>query len=392
MTMAKLLLALASAILLVISFPHFNQPWCAWIALVPWVVLLREASPRAAAWWSYLIGFLFFLASMWWLVHVTVVGWLVLCLYLALYFALFGWFVRPFARSPFRLLVIPATWVSLEFLRSHLLSGLGWNLLAYSQTPWLALIQAAEWTGVWGISFLIVLVNVAVAGLLVKGNPAGSAVRHAVIAVGCVLLAAGYGAWRIPQVRSLQTVRMAVVQGNIPQEEKWDDAHRQDILARYAALTETTADTHPSLIVWPETSVPGSLGIDEALTQQMIALARRIARPLLVGAPIPTIADTRVTWRNSAMLVDPAGMLQQRYDKLHLVPFGEFVPFERVMPWLRFLLPPIGDFSPGRDYTVFTIEVRNAEFGMRNSNSQSPTPNSELRFSTLICFEDLFPE
>ena len=87
------LLALSSALLLVISFPHFNQPWCAWVALVPWLVLVRDRSPRAAFRWSYLVGFLFFLASMWWLIHVTLIGWLVLCAYLALYFALFGWFV-----------------------------------------------------------------------------------------------------------------------------------------------------------------------------------------------------------------------------------------------------------------------------------------------------------
>src|SRR3989338_7653941 len=93
MTMAKLLPALASAALLVLSFPNFNQSWCAWIALVPWLLLLRDCPPRAAFRWSYLVGFLFFLTSMWWLVHVTLVGWVGLCAVLALYFALFGWFV-----------------------------------------------------------------------------------------------------------------------------------------------------------------------------------------------------------------------------------------------------------------------------------------------------------
>ncbi|MBI4003732.1 MAG: apolipoprotein N-acyltransferase [Candidatus Omnitrophica bacterium] len=376
-------LALLSAVLLVLSFPNFNQSWCAWVALVPWLVLLRDCTPRAAFQWSFLIGLLFFLASMWWLIHVTLVGWLVLCAYLALYFALFGRLASRIQDAESRmqeLVVIPATWVSLEFLRSHLLSGLGWNLLAYSQTPWSALIQMADVTGAWGVSHLIVLVNIAIAGLLVKGNPTASAVRHTVIAVGCVLLAAGYGAWRLPQLLGGRAVRVAVVQGNVPQEEKWDAAYREGILARYAALTQTAASTNPSLIVWPETSVPGSLSIDEELTQQMIAFARRVARPLLVGAPIPTIDRTRVTLRNSAMLVDPEGTLQQRYDKLHLVPFGEFVPGDRYLPWLRRLLPPIGDFSPGDKYTVFRLR---SGFGVQGSG---------LGFSVLICFEDIFPE
>jgi len=394
MTVAKPLLALVSAILLVISFPNVNQPWCAWVALVPWLLLLRNCPARAAFRWSYLIGVLFFLASMWWIIHVTLVGWLVLCAYLALYFALFGCFVAAVhgPRSTVHgLVVIPAVWVSLEYLRSHLLSGLGWNLLAYSQTSWPELIQAAEWTGAWGVSYLIVLVNVAIAGLLVKGHSLRRAVSHTATAAGCALLAVGYGAWRMPQLAGTGAVRVAVVQGNIPQEEKWDDAHRGDILARYASLTNTAAETKPSLIVWPETSVPGSLSIDEALTQQVIALARRLERPLLVGAPIPTIANTRVTLRNSAMLVDPEGALQQRYDKLHLVPFGEFVPFERVMPWLRNLLPPIGDFSPGRDFTVFHLRSRLKAEGPR-SGLEPRASSLELQFSVLICFEDIFPE
>ena len=361
---------------------------------MPWLILLRGCTPRPAFWWSYLIGFLFFLASMWWLIHVTIVGWLVLCAYLALYFALFGLFVRafPVPHSPSHLVVIPATWVALEFLRSHLFSGLGWNLLAYSQSSWRELIQFSDVTGAWGVSFLIVLVNGALAACVAPGTRRIEQFRNAVVAGGVVVLAVWYGTWRIPQVTIPRTVRVAVVQGNILQEEKWKDEYRGAILARYAALTEAAAATEPALIVWPETSVPGYLGVDEALTQQVIAMARSIRRPLLVGAPVPTIEQVRIALRNSAVLVSPSGELLQRYDKLHLVPFGEFVPFDHALPWLRNLLPPIGDFTPGRDHTVFTIEVRNAEFGMRNFHSELPTPNSELRFSTLICFEDIFPE
>ncbi|MBI2495355.1 MAG: hypothetical protein HYW10_02140 [Candidatus Omnitrophica bacterium] len=92
-TSRLLLLALASAALLILSFPSLNQPWAAWVALVPWLVMLRRARGRSAFWWSYLIGLLFFLGSMWWLVHVTIIGWIVLCAFLALYFGIFGWLV-----------------------------------------------------------------------------------------------------------------------------------------------------------------------------------------------------------------------------------------------------------------------------------------------------------
>jgi apolipoprotein N-acyltransferase len=99
-------------------------------------------------------------------------------------------------------------------------------------------------------------------------------------------------------------------------------------------------------------------------------------------------------WRltNSAALLGQDGSVTARYDKLHLVPFGEFVPGESVMPWLRNLLPPIGDFVPGHHYTVFSMPMRNAEFGMRNGYSALRTPHSALQFSVLVCFEDVFPE
>jgi apolipoprotein N-acyltransferase len=133
------------------------------------------------------------------------------------------------------------------------------------------------------------------------------------------------------------------------------------------------AATRPDLIVWPETSVPGYLGVEEELTQRLIGLAQDAQRPLLVGSPIPVISPEVLSLQNSAILMDDAGNLVGRYDKLHLVPFGEFIPFERAFPWLRTVLPPIGDFVPGKEYTVFRAP---------------PVPP----FSVLICFEDIFPE
>jgi len=378
---APFFLALGSAALLILAFPSFNQPWCAWVALVPWLLLLRRLAPGAAFRWSWLIGFGFFLGSIWWLVHLrafggpmAIVGWLALCGYLALYFGVFGWALAtaekkweqlPFFRSLF---FAPALWVALEYARSHLLTGFGWNLLAYSQAPWLPLIQVAELTGAWGVSFVIVLVNVAVSRLIAERSRA--AIRQAAIAAGLVLAALGYGLWRIPQVIGDGTVRVAVVQGNIPQERKWDETYRAEILQRYAALTRQAAEASPDLIVWPETSVPGFLGLDEPLTQSILSLSREVNVPLLVGAPHAHVDGALWRTANGAALLH-AGAIQQWYDKLHLVPFGEFIPFEEALPWLREVLPPIGEFVAGGEHTVFS----------------RPVP-----FGVLICFEDLFPD
>ena len=182
--MKPLLLALSSAILLIAAFPNWNQPWCAWIALVPWLVLLRSCSLRAAFWWSYAIGVLFFLGSIWWLIHVTVVGWVILCAYLGVFFGVFGWgAVRCVWHTGARWLLLPALWVALEYVRSHLFSGFGWNLLAYSQTSWLPVIQMADVTGAWGLSFLLVLGNAALARLFLLELTRARAIRG-VAAVG----------------------------------------------------------------------------------------------------------------------------------------------------------------------------------------------------------------
>ena len=380
-------MALSSALLLIASFPNFNQPWCVWVAFLPWLALLGRCSARAAFWWSYAIGLTFFLASMWWLIHVTVVGWLILCATLACFFGVFGWVTHhsqlPVVSVP-HLLLLPAVWVSMEFLRSHLFTGLGWNLLAYSQTPWLELIQVSEVTGAWGVSFIIVLVNVGLASALVQALTAKRSVRYLALAAACLLVVVGYGAWRIPRVGTGPVARLALVQGNVPQEEKWDPAYAESIMQRYETLTREAAGRDVQLIIWPETSTPGYFGINEKMTSRIAALARSVKTPLLVGGPMGRLVDGRQRLTNSAALLDAEGTLRQRYDKLHLVPFGEFVPFERFIPWLRGILPPIGDFIPGTASTVFSLPAPSAD--ARPGGEQSP-----LDFSVLICFEDVFP-
>lgn len=372
----RLVLALSSAVLLIASFPSFNQPWAAWIALVPWLLLLRCVRGRAAFWWSWLVGFLFFLGSIWWLTHVTIVGWIILCAYLAVYFGLFGWLAHRIARDAPRVAIVgvPALWTALEFARSHLLSGFGWNLLAYSQTSWRTVIQLADVTGAWGLSSLIVLVNVAVAAWFDAGQWTGRRMRWSwTLCAACgVLCAVAYGAWRLARVTEPSSaVQIAVVQGNIPQEQKWDEAFAETILAHYEGLTRRAAVGQVDLIVWPETSVPGYFGLEEALTQRVMRLASAVERPLLLGAPYLKYNLQGPQVLNRATLLDASGVPAASYDKLHLVPFGEFVPAERLLPWLRKILPPIGDFTPGTAYTVFHVPL--------------------LKFSVLICFEDIFP-
>jgi len=395
-------LALASAALLIVSFPKFNQPYCAWVALVPWLTALRRMTPRQAFGWSYLVGLVFFLGSIWWLVHLTafggaaaILGWVVLCAYLALYFGMFGLVVHRVTSSSelgaWSLVVLPSAWVALEYLRSHLLTGFGWNLLGYSQAPALSAIQFADLTGVWGVSFLLVLMNAAIADWIADSRARRHRIGVAVAVLG-VAASWAYGDHRLKQPAKGTPVRIAVVQGNVPQEEKWDEAFQQSIVEQYARLTRDAETQQPDLILWPETSVPGVFGLDEPLTARIGELARAVRAPLVVGAPMGVLRDGAWRLTNSAALLERDGTIARRYDKLHLVPFGEFVPFESAAPWLRDILPTIGNFVSGKEYTVFNVPVRSSEFGVESSNSQLSTLNSQLAFSVLVCFEDIFPD
>ena len=405
-----MLLAVSSAFLLVLSYPPFDLGWLAWVALIPWLVSLETATPRQAFLKSYLVGFLFFAGTLWWIGYVTVIGAIALVAYLALYFGAWGWFAqrilskgtptsaagRPFGAPPpgvdpplrgipaakggaVPLLALSAAWCLLEYLRSHLLSGFGWNLLAHTQWNWIRLIQIADVTGVWGVSFLVLGVNVALwkslRGLTPKGIQGVRPLWRSPflwMAALCMLGALGYGKFAIQKLDACSPMlgfKVALVQGNIPQTQKWDETYQEAIWKRYEELTVKAAAQKQNLIVWPETALPGFLE-EVSIRGRLNAVLASAGTPMLVGVPTETLDTTEL--HNSAVLFSPEGTEKGRHHKLHLVPFGEFVPLKPVFGWLNNVVP-IGDFSAGHEFTVF-----------RPEKPVEP-------FSVLICFEDLFP-
>ncbi|NQS99689.1 MAG: apolipoprotein N-acyltransferase, partial [Candidatus Omnitrophica bacterium] len=195
--------------------------------------------------------------------------------------------------------------------------------------------------------------------------------KKTLFSVSCTLivlsLALGYGSYRLHQQPEGKNVKIAVVQGNIPQKMKWDPEAKEDILTTYTKLTKKVAQQNPQIIIWPETSVPGFLEDDTELMREIAALSKSVSPAyLLVGTP--HLGENGKIY-NSATLLHQ-GEILQRYDKLHLVPFGEFIPGARFFSRFSFA-ELIGNFHPGKVYTVFEIKP-------------------ELKLSVLICFEDVF--
>ena len=365
--------AIVSAILLILAFPNFNLSYLAFVGFVPLFLVIRSKKPKEAFWISYLCGFLFYLVTLYWLYHVTIFGLIIVCLYLALYFGIFGLLFNRFAfftlhPSPLTGFLIAIIWIILEYLQAHLFTGFGWALLGYSQYKNLALIQIADFSGVYGVSFIIMMVNVGIYRFFKRS------LKEIVIA-GMVLAAAiGYGKIGEDKGGQGKEITVSIVQANIPQEMKWDPAAKDEILERYANLTRLAAFEDPDLIIWPETSFPGFFGINKE-TQEVQDLARKVDTPLLIGANTSEGLDSF----NSAVLISERGKVVDRYDKIHLVPYGEYVPFSDKIPFLhRLVLGELGEFTPGKEYKAFSLQ---------------PSPfTNEVKFATLICFEDIFPK
>lgn len=380
------LVAVGSGVLLALAYPRPNLALLAWFGLVP-LLLVAERRPFRS---GFIAGLAFFALVLYWLnvVMVTFGGlhpllsafaWLLLAAYLALFFGAATWGacrLRQRLDLPFYL-TLPVLWVGLEFLRGWLFSGFPWALLGYSQQVWLTTIQSADLFGVYGISFLLVLVNATLAEswLHKRQGRAGRLPRRALLI--CLLLVAGnygYGTWRLGQDlnRRERTLDVALVQGNIDQALKWDPAFQEATVANYRRLSLLADGQSPrQLLVWPESATPFYYQDDNPLSALVRQTARDSGAGLLFGSPAYERVGNRFNFLNSAFLLAPDGNVLGRSDKVHLVPFGEYVPLGRYLPFIHMLVQGVGDFSPG---TIAPLSLDGARFGV------------------LVCYEGIFPE
>ena len=378
----RVLLSIVSAILLIFTYPGFNFEFLAWIAFIPLFFALENNNIKERFLKGYLFGIVFFSGVLYWLFGISVPGAAALILVLALAPAIFSLLYSSAARRPLlAVILVPSAWVSTEYLRAHLFTGFPWALLGYSQSLNLYLIQIADITGVYGVSFLIVLFNFGVY-LALRKHPARRYVLFFIFALFILALSYGHNKTRV--VYPAQKLKVAVIQGNIAQEMKWDPRQRGFIIDRYKALTKAALKEDPHLVIWPETSLPGYLE-EYDLKSEITGFARSNKTHLLLG----TLRESRQGTYNSATFISDEGDVLGNYDKIHLVPFGEFVPFGRVLAPLRsFIDKPMGDFARGRDFTVFKFRLRRVAFKPR----QIRATTRFYEFAALICYEDIFPE
>jgi len=279
-----------------------------------------------------------------------------------------------------------ALWVSLDWARAHFLGGFPWATLGYALHLDLPLLGITRWTGVYGLSFVAVALGLALARALpASGRSEGAARRVAGGVAICVVLAHGLGlGLQRTEPGVMEEVRIAAIQGNIDQREKWSEDRRERILETYTSASEEAVDLGAQWIVWPETAVPGLLEADPALSARIGRLVRRSRADFVVGGMgiTPDASGQRIAaFFDSAFVVDRRGRLVDRYDKTQLVPFGEFVPLRGLLGHVFQALATgmaSSDVTPGRAPRVSLIDG-------------GPDARPPLRVGIPICYELIFP-
>jgi len=390
-TMKKrdLLLSFLSGILLILSFPLFDLEFLAWFALVPLFYSIEGKGLYHRFILGFLTGLVAFLGILYWIiVAVHTYGnvplilsgpiLLLLVAYLSLFVGAFTMLTRFIqVRSGLRtILFTPALWVALEYLRSFLLTGFPSASLGYSQYLNLPLIQIADTTGVYGPSSVLLLVNVAFFWIVRSWEKRTFPLIEAVLTVGVLLVVFIYGYLKMGAVdREMArhpSLKVGLVQGNIDQSIKWDESFQKETLRIYEKLSYKVAQEKPDLIVWPETATPFFFQEAKEYQPLILGIPKKTNTFLLFGAPSYKIQKGKVSHYNSAYLVTPSGEVVGRYDKIHLVPFGEYVPLQDLLFFIGSLGEGIGDFKSGEEVFNFSLP--------------------QGRFGVLICFEIIFPD
>lgn len=403
-----LLLALSTSILLFFSSPgQWAIPQLAWTSLVPLLLACRGLSVKASARLGLVSGVVYFLALIYWIIialgrygglplWVTIPALFGLALYMSLSTAAFTAIVA-WTENRFPLVwAAPLTWVSLDFIRSWLFTGFPWLDLGYSQHTVTLVNQIADVTGHYGITFLIIMVNAMITTLLPWGKTTrpdrphvfpSKNLRGIILSIILPLLAlastCGYSLWRVKNVKRAMTqaptISLGLIQGNIDQSEKWLPELQEKTADIYLTLSEESTNRTPiDLLIWPETALP-FFPSEHPLFSRITALAISPNSPsLLTGAPhFQSNPITNTTnYYNSAFLITPGStgeqIALQRYDKEHLVPFGEYIPLQRFLPAAMPLVQTMGNFSPGTD--------------------PAPLLSGKAKLGILICFESIFPD
>jgi len=374
-------LTILSGILLALSFPKTNLHLLAWIGLIPFLFAIKKSKDIRM---GFILGLTFFSINLAWITTLSnYVGiWaylsiLALIIFQSLYFVAAAMLIKTiYTRfNKASIILIPLAWILVEWIRTLTPFGVAAGGLGYSQTQILPILQIAATLSVYGISFLIVLINLLIFGFLEnlnKPRKAGLFVLVIIILFGGIYYYEYQELTKEPETKSLGSIspKISIIQPNISQTRKLDYSCNTFSINRLIKLTKQAANAKPDIIIWPETAITTYLLDNPVLLKDIKSLAKQVNAHLILG--IPYYQDEKHIY-NSLIAISPAGEIIGPYNKQHLVPFGEYLPFR---PLLRPILGSIKNFF---DYDY----------------SGDPNPKliniNGIKFGPLICFESTLP-
>ena len=385
-TRSSIFLASLCGVLIFLSFPKYGIGFIAWIAFVPLLIALRKIdSPGRAMFLGWIAGIISWVGLLYWIVWVVVnygylplyLGVIILMLlvfYLSLYFAAFAAGIVYFKGKIPLYIVAPVLWVCLEYLKSKLFTGFPWENLGYSQFNNIQFIQIADITGTFGLSFLIILLNVAIYEIITRRNR-----RSFSLAAAVLILWSGvymYGILRMKQIHQIlknaPTQEVSLIQGNISQMIKWKESFQDESIRIHEELSACSPKQAGGLIVWPETAVTTYFQEKTDIQRRIRKLPKTTGNWFLFGAMHLEGEQGKTKYYNSAYLFSPDGTMRGRYDKVHLVPYGEYVPKKDLFPFIHSLASGNDDFTAGKGF--------------------DPLRTDTGKIGVLICYEVIFPE
>lgn len=377
------LLALVSGLLATLSLPSFDLGWLAWLGLAPLLFALRQRGLLAGAALGFVFGCAFGAGSFYWVNVIPDLSpprFALMVAVFSLYYLLFGLLYALASRSIGSWIIVggPALWVALEYARGNLwFLAYPWNFLAHSQYQLLPVIQIADLTGAYGVSFVVLMANQLASQLPDLRTSGNWRWRAQGLAMTVVLAATVLYGWHklAADAQAGPSVRVALVQANATLRYKMSGKERMEHLAAYDRLTIEAAKEKPALIVWPASSLPGPISF--WMTRIYVSdIAQRAGSYVLVGGnggdKFAPPSEGPVPYSNSEFLISPSGGLKGQYDKIRLTPFSEQVPLQGIVTWPRWITTLERGFEPGEGFTLFEV--------------------SQARFGTPICWENAFPD
>ncbi len=293
---------------------------------------------------------------------------ILLTAYLALYPLLFFMLTAKVRESILFPLYSASFWVILDYVKAHFLSGFPWEVIGYSVFPFKPLMNVGDLGGIYLIEFIIILF---VSSFFTNKNKKRWIVYSSLVLAAAIIYGeVDYLYWN-HRIKKYPSLIAGIAQGNIDQSVKWDRSYIRRTLDIYFSLTDKLSKEGAKLIVWPETSVPFYFQ-SNPLSRRIKEIAKKDKSYLLIGAPAYTYSGYKTYYLNRAYMISPDGEVLDYYDKVHLVPFGEYLPFEKYLKFVEKIIPMVGNMSPGK--VIKPLPVENHQIGV------------------LICYESIFPE